>query len=233
MINRPDERQDHRLTTDDFARPQGRTDVREDLVDERGKHHDPVLEHGHDSPEREDDLAYAEEAAYNEERDREDDLVPAQSTREPVTEPVASADLDADKTHDPAKAHGTTGTTTPVTDAPGAEAMATTEIPVQAEVEPAHHSGFDAESPLFGQDEAGGFREEWRSLQGDFVDNPREAVHRADELVAQVIQSLATTFSEHKRTLEGRWQEGSEAETEELRLALKSYRSFFDKLLSV
>lgn len=232
MINRPDERQDRRLTTDDFARPQGRSDVREDLVDERGKHHDPVLEHGHDSPEREDDLAYAEEAAYNEERDREDGVVPAQSTREPVASDGLKTDHDLGS-------DGTTGaratgvTTTPVTDAPGAEAMATTEIPVQAEVEPAHHSGFDADSPLFGQEEAGGFREEWRSLQGDFVDNPREAVHRADELVAQVIQSLATTFSEHKRTLEGRWQEGSEAETEELRLALKSYRSFFDKLLSV
>ncbi|MEU5692750.1 hypothetical protein [Actinosynnema sp. NPDC020468] len=88
-------------------------------------------------------------------------------------------------------------------------------------------------TPLFTEDEAGGFRDEWRSLQADFVDSPRDAVQRADELVAQVIQSLATTFAEHKRTLEGQWQEGDQVETEELRLALRRYRSFFDQLLSV
>jgi len=86
---------------------------------------------------------------------------------------------------------------------------------------------------LFTTDEAGGYRGEWRALQADFVDDPRDAVRRADELVAQVIQSLATTFAEHKRSLEGQWQEGGQADTEELRLALRRYRSFFDRLLSV
>ncbi|QTR04750.1 hypothetical protein J7S33_08025 [Saccharothrix algeriensis] len=86
---------------------------------------------------------------------------------------------------------------------------------------------------LFTTDEAGGYRSEWRALQADFVDDPRDAVRRADELVAQVIQSLATTFAEHKRSLEGQWQEGGQADTEELRLALRRYRSFFDRLLSV
>ncbi|GGP40579.1 hypothetical protein [Saccharothrix coeruleofusca] len=86
---------------------------------------------------------------------------------------------------------------------------------------------------LFTEDEVDRFREQWRALQVDFVDSPREAVHRADELVAQVIQSLATTFAEHKRSLEGQWQEGERVDTEELRLALRRYRSFFERLTSV
>ncbi|MFC5052195.1 hypothetical protein [Saccharothrix xinjiangensis] len=70
-------------------------------------------------------------------------------------------------------------------------------------------------------------------MQADFVDDPREAVQRADELVAQVIQNLATTFAARKSSLEGQWQQGGQVDTEELRQALKRYRSFFDRLLSV
>ncbi|MDQ2585675.1 hypothetical protein CKY47_17130 [Saccharothrix yanglingensis] len=98
---------------------------------------------------------------------------------------------------------------------------------------PVEHSADSTDSPLFTTDDATSYRDEWRTLQADFVDDPREAVQRADELVAQVIQSLATTFAEHKRSLEGQWQEGEQVETEELRQALKRYRSFFDRLLSV
>lgn len=86
---------------------------------------------------------------------------------------------------------------------------------------------------LFTAEVAADYQVEWRALQSEFVDDPREAVRRADELVAQVMQNLATTFAEHKRSLEGQWQEGERVETEELRLALQRYRSFFDRLLSV
>ncbi|WP_051771861.1 hypothetical protein [Saccharothrix sp. NRRL B-16314] len=89
------------------------------------------------------------------------------------------------------------------------------------------------DAPLFTTDDAADYQAEWRALQADFVDDPREAVQRADELVAQVMQTLATTFNEHKQALEEQWQRGDEAQTEELRQALKRYRSFFDRLLSV
>jgi hypothetical protein len=94
-------------------------------------------------------------------------------------------------------------------------------------------SATPGDSPLFTGDDAADYQAEWRALQTDFVDDPREAVQRADELVAQVIQSLATTFTRHKHSLEEQWQRGDEVETEELRQALKRYRSFFDRLLSV
>ncbi|WP_262371142.1 hypothetical protein [Streptomyces sp. WAC01526] len=54
----------------------------------------------------------------------------------------------------------------------------------------------------------------------------------ADALVAEVMQLLATTFADHKQGLEGQWHRGEEVATEDLRLALRQYRSFFDRLLS-
>jgi hypothetical protein len=100
-------------------------------------------------------------------------------------------------------------------------------------VEPSAVSTTAGDTPLFTDDDSANFRTEWRALQADFVDDPREAVRRADELVAQVIQNLATTFAERKSSLEGQWQQGEQVDTEELRQALKRYRSFFDRLLSV
>lgn len=102
-----------------------------------------------------------------------------------------------------------------------------------APAEPVEVSTTAGDAPLFTADDAADYQAEWRALQADFVDDPREAVQRADELVAQVMQSLATTFTQHKHALEEQWQRGDEAQTEELRQALKRYRSFFDRLLSV
>ncbi|MFQ6148404.1 hypothetical protein ACLMNJ_35965 [Streptomyces seoulensis] len=76
------------------------------------------------------------------------------------------------------------------------------------------------------------FRDRWRETQSKFVDDPRDAVHSADTLVADVIRTLAATFAEHKQGLEGQWSQGEQVDTEELRRALRRYRSFFNRLLS-
>jgi len=82
--------------------------------------------------------------------------------------------------------------------------------------------------------EAERFRVQWKEIQTRFVDDPRDAVRDADQLVAEVMRSLATTFTDHKHDLEGRWQEGGDGvDTEKLRQALRHYRSFFDHLLDV
>jgi hypothetical protein len=83
-------------------------------------------------------------------------------------------------------------------------------------------------APLFSERTAGEFRAHWNIIQQGFVDNPQNAVREGDELVARVIKNLAETFSEQRVTLEG--EHGS---TEELRLALRRYRSFFERLLSI
>lgn len=87
--------------------------------------------------------------------------------------------------------------------------------------------------PLFEQDAATDFRSRWDVVQRGFVDDPREAVRAADELVDQVIKSLAETFSNQRSALEGELHQTEQASTENLRLALRRYRSFFERLLSI
>lgn len=92
-------------------------------------------------------------------------------------------------------------------------------------------SGGDVEAPpLIDEDKVTGFRDRWQNIQTGFVDDPQQSVREADELVAAVISALATTFAEHKGELEGQWRHGEPA-TEDLRVALRRYRSFFDQLL--
>jgi len=86
--------------------------------------------------------------------------------------------------------------------------------------------------PLFPGERAGDLRERWHTLQARFVDEPRETVEDADALVAELLQELAQGFSDARRSLEAQWAEGQDASTEDLRLALQRYRSFFERLLA-
>lgn len=88
-------------------------------------------------------------------------------------------------------------------------------------------------APLFGESDAKGFRDRWTSIQGSFVDDPRQAVQQADGLVADTIQRLAQMFAQERDSLESQWSSGQDVDTEALRVALQRYRSFFDRLLSV
>lgn len=87
--------------------------------------------------------------------------------------------------------------------------------------------------PLFMDDESESFRTQWLNIQGKFVDNPRESVREADELVASVLKSVTMGFHNRRTSLEKQWNSGSNVSTEDLRLALKRYRSFFDRLLTL
>lgn len=88
-----------------------------------------------------------------------------------------------------------------------------------------------ASTPLFPAEEAGQFREQWVRVQGRFVDEPREAVEQADHLVAELMQRLAAQFSDTRSELERRWDGQEDVSTEELRVAMTQYRSFFERLL--
>jgi len=65
------------------------------------------------------------------------------------------------------------------------------------------------------------------------VDEPRKAVEQADGLVASAMKQLAAVFAEERSSLERQWDRGDNISTEELRVALQRYRTFFDQLLSV
>jgi hypothetical protein len=87
-------------------------------------------------------------------------------------------------------------------------------------------------SPLLPTEEAADFQERWSELQTGFVDEPRRSVQQGDTLVAELMQRLAHSFAEERQTLEAQWDRGDDVSTEDLRVALQRYRSFFDRLLS-
>ena len=88
-------------------------------------------------------------------------------------------------------------------------------------------------APLFSLEEAKDFRARWDTIQVGFVDEPRQAVQQADSLVAVAMKRLAEMFAAERAKLEGRWDRGDNVSTEDLRLALRRYRSFFGRLLSM
>lgn len=86
---------------------------------------------------------------------------------------------------------------------------------------------------LFPGEEGRGLHTRWDAIQTGFVDTPRAAVEQADALVDEVMKRLTDVFAEERKSLEQQWARGEEATTEDLRVALKRYRSFFERLLSV
>ena len=87
-------------------------------------------------------------------------------------------------------------------------------------------------APLFDEAATTDLRDRWTDVQAGFVDEPRSSVEAADRLVAEVMQRLADSFATEREALEQQWSRGDDASTEDLRVALRRYRSFFDRLLS-
>ncbi len=87
--------------------------------------------------------------------------------------------------------------------------------------------------PLFAQNDAQDFRARWDKIQAGFVDEPRKSVEQADELVASAIKRLADVFAGERQKLESEWDKTDNVSTEDLRVALRRYRSFFNRILAV
>ncbi len=88
-------------------------------------------------------------------------------------------------------------------------------------------------TPLFPDDQLKDLQARWDDIQTGFVDEPRNAVERADSLVASTMQQLAEAFSKEREKLEQQWDRGDNISTEDLRMAFQRYRSFFRRLLSM
>ena len=94
-------------------------------------------------------------------------------------------------------------------------------------------AGSAGQPALFPDSEAQSMQARWHEVQASFVDEPRRAVEQADELVAAAMSRLAETFADERARLEAQWDKGGDVSTEDLRLALQRYRSFFSRLLSI
>ena len=111
------------------------------------------------------------------------------------------------------------------------EPSAARSEPSQMATEPSSEPS--TERSLFADNDLSGLRSRWDDVQAAFVDDPKECVHKADTLVAEVVEQLTTGFSDARSRLEAQWARGENASTEDLRVALKRYRDFFQRLLSV
>ena len=90
------------------------------------------------------------------------------------------------------------------------------------------------ESPhLLPQQQCDEFRSRWTAIQTSFIDEPRRAVKDADALVLAATKHLSDAFTQQRSQLEKQWSRGDEVSTEDLRIALQQYRSFFSRLLSI
>jgi hypothetical protein len=105
--------------------------------------------------------------------------------------------------------------------------LAVANQPVAVSSQPAQSNA------LFPDDELKNFRSHWDQVQTSFVDEPRTAVEQADSLVANVVKRIAEQFASEREQLEKQWDRGENVNTEDLRQALKRYRAFFDRLLTV
>lgn len=114
----------------------------------------------------------------------------------------------------------------------GAEtAVASSPEPI-ADTAPSPEVETDTSEPLLTSELSVDFQRRWEDVQTRFVDEPRGAVEDADGLVANLMQQLAEGFAQERERLEAQWGRGEDISTEDLRVALKRYRSFFQRLLS-
>jgi hypothetical protein len=88
-------------------------------------------------------------------------------------------------------------------------------------------------TPLLPTNEVENLRGQWDRIQTTFVDEPRKSVEEADKLVASAIRRMAEVFSKERATLENSWSRGEQISTEDLRVALQHYRTFFSRLLNI
>ncbi|MBL7492170.1 hypothetical protein I6A60_30245 [Frankia sp. AgB1.9] len=85
------------------------------------------------------------------------------------------------------------------------------------------------EQPAAGAKEQPG---DWRQVLMEFVDHPREAVEKADQLVEDAVRALTEQINREHTGLRDAWRTHGEPSTEDLRKALRGYRDFFEKVLS-
>jgi len=90
----------------------------------------------------------------------------------------------------------------------------------------------ETQTPLLSEEQTEQLTERWEDVQASFVDRPQEAVKEADGLVSDLMERVTGSLAKERQRLEQQWSQGDDVSTEDLRVALQKYRSFFDRLLT-
>src|SRR6266540_2255343 len=81
-------------------------------------------------------------------------------------------------------------------------------------------------------DTAQSFQHRWREVQLRFVDDPRAAVAEARALTTEVMDALISALGQRRDDLDG-WRAERGEDTEELRVTLRRYRDFLQRMLDL
>lgn len=119
------------------------------------------------------------------------------------------------------------------TDDAATENDAESQASVNDEPTAAAAGSTDGEGELFSASERNELKDRWNDIQARFVDEPRGSVEEANALVSDLMDRLVSSFSEQRERLEEQWDRGDDVTTEDLRVVLMRYRSFFGRLLEV
>jgi hypothetical protein len=160
-----------------------------------------------------------------------DTMVP--KDREPLEYPAAATDSSPTRGDQATPLDPVSSPATQETQPPPLETVPPTGAAPTDSSAAARPADVGAGQDLFADDELAGLRARWDNVQATFVDDPRECVHKADGLVSDVVEQLTAGFTHARSRLEEQWARGEEASTEDLRVALKQYREFFQRLLAV
>jgi hypothetical protein len=85
---------------------------------------------------------------------------------------------------------------------------------------------------LFEPEAAERFRDRWRDVKAVFVDDPSDAVRQASALSGEAVEELTAALGRMRETLDGHWDGGEQTDTERLRVALRGYGSFIERILA-
>lgn len=147
-----------------------------------------------------------------------------------LSERSKASDRDVAENPDPLERATDANSRALITPPPAQPAAATNRSTAGASAAPALDSERIA---LFTPTEANGFRSQWDRIQVGFVDEPRKSVEEADALVAATMNRLTEIFADERQKLERQWDRDGDISTEDFRLALRRYRSFFARLLAI
>ena len=144
--------------------------------------------------------------------------LPPSAVRDNVRDKTRDQALDRDYPNEPATIAGR---------------QTASDAPAEAVEVPQSTPAGDQPILLFGEAQVADYRSDWSSIQPTFVDEPRQAVEDADDLVKSVLKQLEEGFTQERDRLAKSWDSGDKVSTEDLRITFQRYRSFFDRLLKV
>jgi hypothetical protein len=80
--------------------------------------------------------------------------------------------------------------------------------------------------------DAGEMYQRWAAIQSGFVDDPRESVTEAAAFLSEVMTALLDRVREREQALRDEWDR-DDVDTEGLRVVLRRYRAFLDRLAAL